>query len=162
VKVIATNDCHYIKRNEHRVQDIMLAIQRKAKMNDPDRFRFEIQGLHLRRAKEMIKALDKFGFYEKKYLTNTLEVAEKCGDFRIKKRDIELPHVPGINPDREDEILFELCQQGFIEIFEHPIEEYPVYYERLVEEFDLIKEKNFTRYFLMCWELCNWCRETRS
>jgi DNA polymerase-3 subunit alpha len=161
VKVIATNDCHYIKRNEHRVQDIMLAIQRKAKMNDPDRFRFEIQGLHLRRAKEMIKALDKFGFYEKKYLTNTLEVAEKCGDFRIKKRDIELPHVPGINPDREDEILFELCQQGFIEIFEHPIEEYPVYYERLVEEFDLIKEKNFTRYFLIVWELCNWCRENK-
>jgi DNA polymerase-3 subunit alpha len=52
IKVIATNDCHYIKKSDHRVQEVMLAIQRKTTWNDENRWSFDITGLHLKHANE--------------------------------------------------------------------------------------------------------------
>lgn len=159
VKVIATNDTHYIKRNDHRVQEIMLAIQRKAKWDDPKRWKFEVKGLHLRRPSEMEKALLRNGSYLPKYMKNTMEVAEKCGNFIIPKRDIRLPHVPGLEDVSENKYLHRLCMKGFRSIFGHSILKSDTYRKRLNEELTLIYKKNFSRYFLIVWELCNWCRE---
>lgn len=158
-KIIATNDCHYIKKADSKVQEVMLAIQRKDTWNNPNRWRFNITGLHLRGADEMRRALDKIGFYKEEYLSNTIEVAEKCSEFRIPKLDIKLPRVPGLEKVSEKEYIWSLCVNSFKSKFSEPITKYPVYRDRLKMEFDLITKKNFERYFLIVWELCEWCRK---
>lgn len=157
-KVIVTNDCHYIEKKDHKVQEVLLAIQRKVKWDDPKRWSFGFTGLHLRKTSEMIKTMKKESIYKKEYLLNTIEVAEKCCNFRIEKRKIRLPKVPNI-PKDENKFLLKLCKEGFEKKFNKKIIREKVYFNRLKEEFDLIVKKNFTRYFLIVWELCNWCRK---
>jgi len=164
IKVLATNDCHYVRRWHHKAQEVLLAIQRKAKMDDPNRFRFSIKGLYLKKAKEMeLTFKNNKHKFRREYLRNTLEVAEKCSGFTIAKQDIALPRVPNvpINPSKARAFLWDLCNKGYVEKCGHAknIKRDKLYYNRLKEEYDLIIEKKFERYFLMVWETVNWCKE---
>ena len=160
-KVIATNDCHYIKRADHRAQEVLLAIQRKAKWDDPKRWRFGIKGLYLKTQKEMTRSLKKIGFYKKEYLSNTLEIAEKCSDFLIPKKDVKLPRVKGVpfNKLKENKFFLDLCLEGYKKRFGESIKKNKIYHNRLIEEYNLITKKNFHRYFLIVWELVTWCKK---
>jgi DNA polymerase-3 subunit alpha len=156
-KIITTNDCHYVERREWRSQEILLAIQRKAKWTDKDRWKFGIRGLYLRSADDMIRMLRKTRFFRKEYLHNTLEIAEKCAEYTIPKREVQLPRVKGVGL-KEAEFLEDLCAKGYQDKFGHSLYGNRHYYERFEEEFKLIKKKKFVRYFLIVWELVNWCR----
>jgi DNA polymerase-3 subunit alpha len=157
-KIIATNDCHYIERSHWEAHEILLAIQTKAKWNDPKRWKFSIKNLYLCSAKEMWRRLRKIGLGLERYLTNTIEVARKC-NFKIPKQEILLPRVKGI-PLRvkEDEFLMNLCIKGFSEKNRQDIKDNRIYYNRLKEELSLITQKKFARYFLIAWELVHWCK----
>jgi DNA polymerase-3 subunit alpha len=161
LKVYATNDCHYVKRTQAIGQEVLLAIQRKALWSDKQRFKFSLRTFHLKSWKEMMVGLVEFGQYKKEYLTNTLEVAEKCSGYTIPKRDIDLPHIPGVptRKKKEKKFLKQLCFEGFKKKFGKNLARNYEYSARVKEEYDLITKKNFERYFLMVWELINWCKE---
>lgn len=163
LKVYATNDCHYIKRTDAMAQEVSLAIARKAQWSDKSRFKFSLRTFHLKTAKEMMLGLEEFGQYKKEYLTNTLEVAEKCAGYTIPKRDINLPAIPSIPSKKwkEKKFLWDLCFEGYKNKFGKSINHNEVYLQRLEEEYELITKKNFQRYFLMVWELINWCKENQ-
>ena len=158
-KIIVTNDCHYVERREWRSQEILLAIQRKAKWTDKDRWKFSIRGLYLRSADGMIRMLRKTHFFKKEYLYNTLEVAEKCAEYTIPKREVQLPRVKGVGL-QEAKFMESVCADGFQDKFGRSLYGDRLYYERFQEEFKLIKKKKFVRYFLIVWELVNWCRQS--
>jgi len=160
LKTYASNDCHYVKRTDATAQEVLLAIQRKAKWADSDRFKFTLKTFHMKSANEMKRGLLEFNQYKKEYLLNTLEVAEKCCKYRIPKLDIDLPPVPGI-PKDEKRFFKKLCYKGFEKIFNKSIKSDKVYFHRFKEEFELITKKKFERYFLMVWELINWCNENK-
>lgn len=159
IKIIGTNDCHYVNRKDWKAHEVLLAMQTKSKWNDPKRWKFNIKGYHLRSTDEMITELERIGFYKKEYLTNTIEIAEKCSDFTISKQDIELPHVPGIKSEDENKTLWNLCTEGYRNKFHRSISHNSIYHDRLKFEYDVIKEKNFTRYFLIIHELTSWCHK---
>lgn len=158
-KIILSQDTHYLHKKDWKAHEVLLAMQRKAKWTDPKRWKFPIKGFHLRSTEEMVKAATKIDCFDKKYFHNTIEIAEKCKDFRIEKQDIELPHVPGIDPNKEDKILWKLCCDGYRDIYKRSIEQNSVYHDRLKFEFEVIKDKNFVRYLLIVWELCKWCKQ---
>lgn len=159
-KIVATNDCHYIEESDSKVQEVLLAIQRKARWTDKDRWKFEIDGLYLKTAKEMAQAFQEQGQIQKsKYLEaicNTQFVADLCV-FEIEQQQVILPDVPGvIGTDRD--FLKELCEEEFQKRFKgHPEE--TVYRDRLTEELSQIERQGFERYFLVIWEMVRWCRE---
>jgi len=116
---VATNDCHYVEEEDWETQEVLLAIQRRAKWDDPNRWKFGIKGLHLRGVDEMESAFRSQGVLSgdeiSDAMTNTLEVAKKCCDFRIRKQDIFLPIVEGIeDPER---YCIDNCLDHFKEIF---------------------------------------------
>jgi len=159
--LVATNDCHYVEQDDWEVQEVLLAIQRKAKWNDPDRWTFGIKGLYLRTFEEMKRV-----FYDQGVLTHdetlfalegTLKVARKCCDFRIKRQEISLPQVRGYKDD-PNKNLRNLCETGDKAIYLGSFFE-PIYKERFEEEFKLISEKNFSQYFIIVKELVDWCTE---
>jgi len=159
-KIIVTNDCHYIDRSDWKAQEILLAIQRKAKWTDKNRWKFNIRGLHLRTWKEMESKLRKIGMYKRSYLHNTLEIAEKCGEYEIPRRQVKLPRVKGKGIGlKEADFLKKICYEGFKNKFGQSIKANRTYNRRFLKEFKLIKRKKFIRYFLIVWEFVDWCRE---
>lgn len=158
-KIIATNDCHYILKEDREVHKILINIQTNKDRKDDKGWSFPAGDYHLISQREMRQSLKKMGFYRREYLSNTLEVAEKCCTFRIAKRDVTLPRVRlrGYSL-MEDSALWRLCLRGFRDRFKYNIEDNPEYFERLKEEFEVIKKKKFCRYFLIVWELVRWCK----
>jgi uracil-DNA glycosylase family 4 len=164
LKTVATNDCHYIEKEHSVTQEVLLAIQSKAKWDDPNRWEFNVTGLHLKTADEMIDAFIKQDTLSdsqiNKAMINTIEVAEKCAEFEIKKQSIYLPKVPGYNLNNEDEIskfLYNKCHKQLKRI--EQFAPYEAYLNRLDAEFDLIETKNFIPYFMIVFDLVKWCRE---
>ncbi|MBR5951211.1 MAG: DNA polymerase III subunit alpha, partial [Actinomycetaceae bacterium] len=72
--VIATNDSHYVHKDDASIQDAMLCINSGSKLTDPDRFKFDGEGYHLRSTEEMYNL---FGHIDGA-CENTLLIAERC------------------------------------------------------------------------------------
>jgi len=166
IPLIATNDCHYVYENQWEAQEVLLAVQRQAKWKDPDRWKFGFKGLHLRTADEMVSEfkaqniLNRKQYYEA--LTKTVEIAEKCWDFRVPKMIPSLPltRYEKANPDlTAEDILAEICEKGGEEIFGKRWPE--GYRERYKREMQVIQHKNFSRYFLIIYELIQYCKEAK-
>ena len=161
-QLILTNDCHYIEEDDDIVQEILLAVQTHRTWNDPDRWSFGFSGLHLRTADEMYDATMEQGHFNseiiKTAMANTKIIAEKCCNFRIPQQEIFLPMPPMFEGKDENKELYKLCLKGLKRIKKSKD---PDYLNRLEEEYELIKKKNFSRYFLIVYELINWCRKNK-
>lgn len=159
--LVATNDAHYVKRSDWKAQEVLLAIQRRAKWNDKNRWSFGFRGLHLRTENEMIKMFERQGIFNENQITqamkNTITIAKKCSNFRIPKLEISLPTPPIFRGKDENECLRDLCLKGYKRIF-HTDDWNPIYQERFDEEFSLIKSKHFSRYFLVVYDLIQYAK----
>jgi DNA polymerase-3 subunit alpha len=165
IPLVATNDCHYPLAHQWRTQEMLLAIQRKAKWSDPDRWRFGFDGLHLRSAEEMVQAFARQRVLDPptviQAMENTVAIASLC-DFRIERRPVELPKAHGYEDRDETELLWEIIEHGWsqrLEINTPPGADLNIYRVRLEEEMTQIIQMGFQRYFLIVWELVNWCHE---
>ena len=159
-KVIATNDCHYVNEDEAIIQEILLAINSKKKWSDPERWSFGFDGLYLRTRDEMKTSLENLDFFSEEVieasLNNTQKIVDQCSDFRIPKQEIYLPIPPMFEGMDANDTLKDLCLKGLEEIGQAGN---PIYKERLEEEYELISSKDFSKYFLIVYELVNWCAE---
>lgn len=161
--VVATADCHYVLKQHAQTQEVMLAIQRKAKWNDANRWTFTSS--HLRSFREMCVAFDEQGVLTRRQylsaLAYTNEVARWCSGFRIPKLDIELPktrYEKQWEHLNADEILEELCDEGKRRLFPDTGVMPSRYQERYNLEMELIQRKGFSRYFLIVKEIVDWCK----
>lgn len=162
--LVATNDCHYILPSDKVAQEVLLAIQTKAKWSDKDRYRFNIDGLHLRSRNEMIRAFKLQRALNdtdiEAALNNTMEIAKKCEGFHIEKKKISLPSLPGKEGVNPGEFIWGLAEKRLLEISKGwPTEKVNQYFDRLSEEWKLINEKEFSGYFMIVWELIDWCKQ---
>jgi DNA polymerase-3 subunit alpha len=162
--LVATNDCHYVLADHTKAQEVLLAIQRQAKWSDKDRWRFLIDGLYLRTAGEMIEIFKDQGVLSRQQyyraVINTVAVAERCWSFELPKQDVLLPltcyeketKVPAFN------ILGDLCQSR-IEELRRARAWSEEYHKRFQYEMEIIKKKDFARYFLIVCEIIEWCKK---
>lgn len=169
IKLVATNDVHYLKKEDWEMHDIMLCVQTGKFVNDKDRMRFTTQEFYLKTREEMEDALQ--GFEEA--LDNTLEIAEKC-DVTIKSKAFgDIPNIDADkyvlpanqnyipkfkSPNGQDnfEYLKDLAYTGLKKIYKNRIT--PQILERIEMELDTINELGFVEYFLVVWDYCNWAR----
>jgi len=164
LKYIATNDCHYINKEDEKTHEVLLAIKSKKKWDDKDRFKFSFSELYLKSYEEMKEAFKKQKQFKKseyiEALLNTEEIAEKCSDFEIRSRKINLPklYMEEYKDLSSDKILSKLCLVGRKQLFDNG-EFTKEYKDRLKEELELISSKDFSQYFLIVHELVAWCKE---
>ncbi len=159
-QLIATNDCHYVKEEDTLAQEVLLAVNRNVKWNNPHRFSFGFDGLYLRSASEMLYNLKTLNHFStdiiKNSIYNTVSVAERC-TFTIPKRKISLPAIPSLNPrESETDKVWEIATDGYQKIFKKEMDK--EYYDRLLFEFNLLRKKGFLRYFLLVWDLIKYCK----
>ena len=114
--IICTNDVHFIEKEHKESHEVLLCIQSKDKMKNPDRWRFDVDGLFFCSPDYIYNA-----FVEQQVLTeeeikqgmaNTIEIADKC-EFEIKQKEITLPIPPQYKGMNEEDVLIDLCERGF-------------------------------------------------
>jgi DNA polymerase-3 subunit alpha len=152
VPLLATNDLHYVEREDAVAQDILLCIGTNRKRNDPSRMRFPNDQFYMKSPEEM-EAL----FAEvPEALANTLKVNEMA---RLK---IEFPGP--LLPDYQvpegfstpEEYLRHIAREGLRTRYANPSSEA---LERLEYELDVIIKMGFTGYFLIVWDFIHWAKE---
>ena len=152
-RFVATNDVHYVDREDAELQDIMLCVQTGSLQSDPDRMRMTDPSYYMRSSQEMQQL---FGEVEGA-LSNTLLIADRCDvdlDFKgYHLPDFEVPE--GFAPDS---YLRSLCETGLRKRYGSHTND-PEIRERLDYELGIIHKMGFDAYFLIVWDLCRFARE---
>jgi DNA polymerase-3 subunit alpha len=159
--LVATNDCHYLNREDARAHEVLLCIQTGKNMNDSNRMRFSADEFYFKSPKEMAEAFH----YAPEAIANTARIAERC----MLELDFKTYHFPQYHkPDDKslDEMLAEQAEAGLKERlaviraknldFTPALEE--AYFLRLRLELDCIKEMKFPGYFLIVADFINWAK----
>ena len=148
VKMVATNDCHYVEKEDSEAHDILLALQTNADLNDPKRFRFTDDHnnlnpeFYLKTPEEMRELFSDLP----ESIDNTNEIVEKVEDFDITS-DLMLPHyaIPE-QYSSMDEYLRALTYKNAKKRYGELTQEIT---ERIDQELTIIKNMGFAGYFLV-------------
>ena len=152
-RFVATNDVHYVKKEDHRLQDILLAIQTGCLLTDPKRMRMTDSSYYLRSPQEMADLFSEVP----EALTNTLLIAERCNvDLGFKGYHLPVFDVP--DGKTAQVYLRELCEVGMQRRFAERASD-AIIRQRLDYELGVIHKMGFDTYFLIVWDLCRYARE---
>lgn len=142
VGLVATNDCHYLKKEHALAHDVLLCIQTGKKVTDTDRLKFANDNMYFKSPEEMKKLFEDFpGAIE-----NTIRIAEQCNlDLEFGKTHLpDFPPPPGF--DDLDTYLEFLSLKGLAQRYSKVT---PGLEERLKYELKVIKQMGFAGYFLI-------------
>jgi len=150
IPVVATNDIHYVKKEDAEIQDILLCLQTKKKKSDSDRLCMLNDDYSFRSITEMEEAFKD----HPEVLENTQKIAEMC-NLEIELGKIQLPHFPLPEGKTADEYLKELCYQRLPERYPEKKKEI---IDRLEYELSVIQKTGFASYFLIVQDFVNWAK----
>ena len=148
--LVATNDLHYVRREDAEAQDVLLCIQTTSNVDDPGRMRFPNDSFYLKSAEEMAEL---FGDYPEA-LENTCRIADRC-NVKLEFGHLLLPEFPV--PEGFDAVSYlrHLCEEALPERYEVVDE---TVRKRLDFELDIINTMGYACYFLIVWDFINYCR----
>ncbi len=142
IPLIATNDAHYLRREDAEMQDILMCIQMGKTLEEPNRMRFETREFYVKSEEEMAALFPN----HPEALENTGKIAALCNvDFEFGK--YHLPHFQLPEGWTDGEAYFKkLCLDGFERRYPDGPEEYR---KQLRYEMDMIRKMGFVDYFLI-------------
>ncbi|MBE6737192.1 MAG: DNA polymerase III subunit alpha [Ruminococcaceae bacterium] len=140
--LVVTNDCHYITKEDSKLQAILMCIQTNHTINDEDRMRFETDEFYVKTEEEM-RSL--FPFYSEAF-DNTQKIADRCNvQFEFGKRKLPVFDVP--NNEAHYEYFKRQCYNGLYKYYgENPDK---TIVERLEYELNTINSMGFVDYYLI-------------
>lgn len=160
--LVATNDCHYLNREDARAHEVLLCIQTGKTMNDPSRMRFSVDEFYVKTPEEMAAAFH----YAPEAISNTVKIAERC-DLSF---DFKTYHFPRFEPPvglSLDQMLEEAARTGLesrltairAKHSSMTAEQEQAYWDRLAIELACIKQMGFPGYFLIVADFINWAKD---
>jgi len=150
--VVATNDAHYLTREDAAAHDVLLAIRSGKDLNDPKRFRFQGTESYVKSEEEMRRA---FPARDDLFL-NTQRIAETC-EFDFEKRFF-LPEFPRpAEYANDNDLVIALAEEGTRGRYGDPLP--PAVRERLDYELGVITKVGYAGYFLIVADFIRWARE---
>lgn len=166
IKLVATNDVHYINKEDAEMQDVLMCVQMGKQIDDPDRLKFQTQEFYLKTYEEMALA---FQGYEEA-LETTVEIADKCdvviksklhGELGLEEKYV-LPasknYIPQYQPENGMtcfEFLKDMTYKGLYKKYKNVT---PEILERAESELTIIHDLGFVEYFLVVWDYINYAR----
>lgn len=149
--LVATNDAHYINKEEAEYQDVLLCVQTASTYDDPKRMRFPNDEFYVKSKQEMEKLFS----YVPEAITNTGSIADRC-NVTIEFGNYHLPKYPLPENKTSKDYLKELCLEGFKRKYGHQNEELN---ERLEKELKVINDMGFNDYFLIVWDFIKYAKD---
>ncbi|HQL24936.1 MAG TPA: DNA polymerase III subunit alpha, partial [candidate division Zixibacteria bacterium] len=151
IPLVATNDCHYLRREDAEAHDALLCIQTGKMVEDTQRMRYRTDQLYFKSAEEMEASFGDF----KEALRNTIRIAEAC-NLELEMDRLLLPVFPipaaFSNPD---DCLEHLCREGCRERYGRLSDEIE---GRLRYELGVIRQMGYAGYFLIVKDFCDYAR----
>ncbi len=139
--LVATNDAHYVTRQDSKMQDVLMCIQMGKTVDDPNRMRFETEEFYIKSEEEMVALFPNLP----EAITNTQAIADRCNvEFTFGNY-----HLPQFQyPEGYDAWSWftELCWAGYAKRYPHDPDGYG---ERLEYEMSMIRKMGYVDYFLI-------------
>lgn len=153
IGLVATNDVHYVQKEDALMQDVLTCIQTGKKLSDTDRLKMEGEEYYLKSPREMAELFSGFpGAIE-----NTQKIASMC-NLTIDTSKIHLPSIEIDTNLSHSQYLKNLCIDGLKRKYENPSNEL---FERLDYELGVINSMGYTDYFLIVWDFVDFARKNR-
>lgn len=149
VPLVATNDVHYIEKEDYLAQDVLLCIQTGAEFKDKDRMRFPAREFYLKTPEEMEELFSDYP----DAITNTVKIAEQCN----VSMDFSRFHLTPYRREKDfssKEYLRKVCFENLVKLYGHDKHK-----ERLEEELAIIDSMGFNDFFLIVADIVNHARE---
>ncbi|HTZ17678.1 MAG TPA: DNA polymerase III subunit alpha [Dissulfurispiraceae bacterium] len=151
IPLVATNDCHYLRKDDARAHDILLCIQTGKTVKDEKRMRFSTDELYFKSPDEMKRAFAAVP----EAIQNTVGIAERCNvEFELGK--FLLPRYTPPDGQRPSVYLEKLAAEGLNRRFSGNPQ--PEYLDRLAMELQVIKKMGFSSYFLIVWDFIKYAK----
>lgn len=151
VGVVATNDVHYLKKEDHTLHQIVLRIQTGKSLQDEAPFGAMPEEFYMKTYDEMLNLFRD----NPEALENTLKIAEIC-NVEFEFGNIILPHYEVPEGYDLDSYLKELCYKGAKKRYGDPLPQNVI--DRLEYELGVIRNMGFSGYFLIVWDVINWAK----
>jgi DNA polymerase-3 subunit alpha len=143
VPVVATNDVHYLRREDATAHDVLLCIQTGSVVDDPSRMRFPTDQFYLKSAEEMYREFAEIP----EACAMTARIAERC-NVELDFDTLHMPEFEAPPGQTLDSYLRRLCEEGAIRRFGAISREVR---ERLDYELGIIERMGYSGYFLIVW-----------
>ncbi len=157
VGLIATNDCHYLRREDAKAHDVLLCIQTGKTLKDENRMRFSSDDYYMKSQEEM-QAL--FSAYDGA-IENTRKVADRC-NLEIEFHKLHLPHFDIPSGETNVQYFKRLVEEGverrYGDFFRNKPEEAETVRTRASYEVDMISKLGYVDYFLIVQDFVNYAK----
>lgn len=150
VRLVATNDAHFLNKDDWEAHDALTCINTGKKVTDPERMKYP-RSVYVKSSEEMREL---FGMCPEA-CDNTLLIAERCN----VELDLKSRHAPVYTPEdgsTPEDYLKRLCYEGAKRKYGKVTEEIE---QRIERELSVISGKGFASYFLIVWDFCNYARQ---
>jgi len=157
IPLVATNDAHYLKKEDAEAQDILLCLQNKKKKGDMDRMNMTDSDYSVRSTEEMIKTFE----HVPDAIENTVKIAEMC-NVELELGKIQLPYFEVPKEYDEGSYLRKLCEDGLIKRYSKNYNEVDeIIKERMDYELSVIGKMGWPSYFLIVADFITWARSKK-
>lgn len=151
VKLCATNDTHYVNKEDHKTQKVLLCIQTNKTVDEDTGLDFQTEEFYLKSEEEMRPLFEDCP----NAVDNTAEIAERC-NVEIEFGNTKLPNFDVPEGYTHFEWFKNLCEKGFVERYGlNPPEEYR---KRLDYELETINKMGYTDYYLIVHDFVNYAK----
>ncbi|MBW2010217.1 MAG: DNA polymerase III subunit alpha [Deltaproteobacteria bacterium] len=159
IPLVATNDCHYLDKDDVAAHDVLLCIQTGSTVHDPKRFKFKTDQLYFKSPEEMRTVFADYpGAIE-----NTVDIAKRC-NVEFDSKTYHFPKFDAASDLTVDEIFEKEVRKGYDQRLQAikaktPDIDEEVYHDRLEYEISVIKDMGFPGYFLIVADFIRYSKE---
>jgi len=163
ISLVATNDCHYLNKEEAHAHEVLLCIQTGKTIHDTNRFHFSTDELYFKSPEEMKKRFA----YCPEAIQATKEIADRC-HLELSFGEHHFPNFPLAEGETLDSMFEKKARTGLEERLKNIRDLGKLtpdlennYRQRLDHEIDVIKKMGFPGYFLIVADFINWAKDRR-
>jgi len=155
IPLVATNDAHYLKKEDAYNHEVLLCIQTGKRMSDEDRMKFDTDELYIKSPEEMIEYFKAFP----DAIENTVKIAEQCNvEFEFGHTILPNYDVPNGYATHYD-FLKELCYKGLKKRYGKEFNDLPEdIQKRATYESSIIKKMGYVDYYLIVWDFIHYAK----
>ena len=149
--LIVSNDAHYLRKEDARMQDVLLCIQTGKTVDDPNRMKFQTEEFYLKSEEELRELFPNCP----EAFDNTAKITDMC-NLEFTFHEYHLPSFPVPEGYTNEEYFRKLCMDGFKERYENPPQQY---LDRLEYEIGVISRMGYVNYYLIVWDFIRYAKE---
>ncbi|HAL87979.1 MAG TPA: DNA polymerase III subunit alpha, partial [Clostridiales bacterium] len=149
--MVITNDAHYLRREDAKMQDVLLCIQTGKTVDDQNRMKFQTEEFYVKSEEELRTLFPNLP----EAFENTVKIADRC-NLEFTFHEYHLPAFPVPEGYTNEGYFRQLCYNGFRERYPQEPEEYK---KRLEYEISVISSMGYVNYYLIVWDFIRYAKE---